>query len=85
MATLWVVPRGAVSVVVMVRWGPRFSCNRVLSSLTLLSCNSLYSSSRLVTLCLSEIALPSSDEFQWGKVSQRLVGADAIVSFLPAQ
>src|ERR1022692_2536833 len=43
----------------------------------------VYSSSRLVTLCLSEIQFPASDEFQWGEVVERLVRPHAVVGCLP--
>src|SRR6266851_6316886 len=43
----------------------------------------LYSSSRLVTLCLSRIRLPSSDKFKWGEVGQGLVWTHTVVGFLP--
>src|SRR5258708_4422450 len=45
--------------------------------------NLLYSSSRLVTLCLSPISFPTGDEFQWGEVGERLVGAHAVVGVFP--
>jgi hypothetical protein len=44
----------------------------------------LYSSSRLVTLCLSPIVFPTGDEFQWSEISERLVRAHAIVGVFPA-
>src|SRR6266849_1781089 len=43
----------------------------------------VYSSSRLVTLCLSRIRLPSSDKFKWGEVGQGLVWTHTVVGFLP--
>src|ERR1700736_997405 len=43
----------------------------------------LYSSSRLVTLCLSGLEFPTSDKFEWSEVSQGLVRTHAIVSFFP--
>ena len=43
----------------------------------------LYSSSRLVTLCLSRIVFPTSDEFQWGEISEGLVRAHAVVGMFP--
>src|SRR5258708_40055115 len=43
----------------------------------------LYSSSRLVTLCLSLISFPTGDEFQWGEVGERLVRAHAVVGVFP--
>src|SRR5258708_29860387 len=43
----------------------------------------LYSSSRLVTLCLSPISFPTGDEFQWGEVGERLVRAHAVVGVFP--
>src|SRR6266403_5198696 len=45
---------------------------------------SVYSSSRLVTLCLSEVVFPTGDKFQWGDVGEGLVWSDAVVGFLPA-
>jgi len=45
----------------------------------------VYSSSRLVTLCLSGIRLPSSDEFKGGEIGQRLVWSHAVVGVFPAQ
>ena len=44
----------------------------------------LYSSSRLVTLCLSPKEFPTGDEFEWGEVGERLVGAHAVVGVFPA-
>src|SRR6267143_6085474 len=49
------------------------------------SVNRVYSSSRLVTLCLSEVAFPLSDELEWSEVGQRLMRAHAVVGFLPAE
>src|SRR5579859_6273556 len=46
-------------------------------------CKELYSSSRLVTLCLSSVVFPAGDEFQWGEVGERLVRADAVVGVFP--
>ena len=43
----------------------------------------VYSSSRLVTLCLRPIVFPTSDEFQWSEVSEGLVRAHAVVGVLP--
>jgi len=43
----------------------------------------LYSSSRLVTLCLSSFVFPAGDEFQWGEVGEGLVWADGVVDLLP--
>ncbi len=43
----------------------------------------LYSSSRLVTPCLSPIVFPAGDELQWGEVGEGLVGAHAVVSVFP--
>ena len=43
----------------------------------------LYSSSRLVTLCLSPTEFPTGDEFQWGEVGERLVGSHAVVGMFP--
>src|SRR5258705_2467750 len=40
----------------------------------------MYSSSRLVTLCLSPLEFPAGDEFQWREVGCRLVPADAVVA-----
>src|SRR5882762_7933532 len=45
--------------------------------------NNLYSSSRLVTLCLSRIRLPSSEKFERGEVGQGLKGPYAVVGFFP--
>jgi predicted permease len=45
--------------------------------------NKVYSSSRLVTLCLSPIVFPTSDEFQWGEVGEGLVRAHAVVGMFP--
>jgi hypothetical protein len=42
----------------------------------------MYSSSRLVTLCLSPF--PTGDEFGWGEVGKKLVRAHAVVGVLPA-
>src|SRR5579859_1439810 len=42
-----------------------------------------YSSSRLVTLCLSPFVFPAGDEFQWGEVGERLMGAHAVVGVFP--
>src|SRR5258708_33753738 len=44
----------------------------------------VYSSSRLVPLCLSPILFPSSDKFQWSLVGEGLWRTDAVVSLLPA-
>jgi hypothetical protein len=44
----------------------------------------MYSSSRLVTLCLSPLEFPTGDEFEWGEVGQGLMGTDAVVGVLPA-
>src|SRR5438132_13603324 len=46
-------------------------------------CESMYSSSRLVTLCLSPMEFPTGDEFQWGEVGERLVRAHAVVGVFP--
>jgi hypothetical protein len=46
--------------------------------------NSLYSSSRLVTLCLSPMEFPTGDEFQWGEVGEGLVRAHTVVGMFPA-
>ena len=43
----------------------------------------MYSSSRLVTLCLSPLEFPAGDEFQWREVGERLVRADAVVGVFP--
>ncbi len=43
----------------------------------------LYSSSRLVTLCLSPLEFPTVDEFQWGEVGERLVGSHAVIGVFP--
>jgi len=51
--------------------------------LTYTRVKTLYSSSRLVTLCLSPISFPTGDEFQWGEVGERLVGAHAVVGVFP--
>src|SRR6266699_693286 len=45
----------------------------------------LYSSSRLVTLCLSWVVFPTGDEFQWGEVGERLMRAHAVVGVLPTE
>ena len=45
----------------------------------------VYSSSRLVTLCLSLVAFPAGDEFQRSEIGQRLVWANAVIDFLPAE
>src|SRR6266481_8856055 len=45
----------------------------------------MYSSSRLVTLCLSEVVFPLGDELEWSEVGQRLMWAHAVVGFLPAE
>src|SRR5260370_12063555 len=45
----------------------------------------VYSSSRLVTLCLSLVAFPLGDELEWSEVGQRLMRAHTVVGFLPAQ
>src|SRR6266478_2312584 len=45
----------------------------------------VYSSSRLVTLCLSEVAFPLGDELEWSEIGQRLMWAHAVVGFLPAE
>src|SRR5258708_36382002 len=62
--------RGNVHNYLIVRW---FSVFR----------NCVYSSSRLVTLCLSPISFPTGDEFQWGEVGERLVRAHAVVGVFP--
>ena len=46
-------------------------------------CKSVYSSSRLVTLCLSPMEFPTGDEFQWGEVGERLVGSHAVIDVFP--
>src|SRR5712672_2143380 len=43
----------------------------------------LYSSSRLVTLCLSRIRLQSSEKFERGEVGEGLMGPYAVVGFFP--
>src|SRR5882762_11148923 len=43
----------------------------------------VYSSSRLVTLRLSEVVFPTGDRFQWSEVGKRLVWSDVVVNFLP--
>src|SRR5467141_2552168 len=43
----------------------------------------MYSSSRLVTLRLSEVVFPTGDKFQWSEVGKRLVWSDVVVGFLP--
>src|SRR6266700_769826 len=47
--------------------------------------NFVYSSSRLVTLCLSWVVFPTGDEFQWGEVGERLMRAHAVVGVLPTE
>src|SRR6267154_578724 len=44
----------------------------------------LYSSSRLVTLCLSRVRLPASEKFERGEIGEGLMGPYAVVGFLPA-
>src|SRR5256885_1995289 len=44
----------------------------------------VYSSSRLVTLCLSRIRFPSSEKFEGSEVGEGLMGPYAVVGFLPA-
>src|SRR5712672_4613320 len=46
--------------------------------------DSLYSSSRLVTLCLSRVCLPASEKFERGEVGEGLMGPYTVVGFLPA-
>src|SRR5712692_6710566 len=43
----------------------------------------MYSSSRLVTLCLSPMEFPTGDEFQWGEVGERLEGSHAVIDVFP--
>ena len=43
----------------------------------------MYSSSRLVTLCLSPMEFPSGDEFQRSEVGEGLVRAHAVVGMFP--
>lgn len=43
----------------------------------------MYSSRRLVTLCLWPMFFPTGDEFQWGEVGQGLVRAHAVVGMFP--
>src|SRR5207245_9127826 len=43
----------------------------------------VYSSSRLVTLCLSPMKFPTGDEFQRSEVGERLVRAHAVVGVFP--
>src|SRR5712671_7365879 len=45
---------------------------------------SVYSSSRLVTLCLSRVRLPASEKFERGEVGEGLMGPYTVVGFLPA-
>src|SRR6267142_2068059 len=45
--------------------------------------NALYSSSRLVTLCLSRVRLPASEKFERGEVGEGLMGPYAVVGFFP--
>src|SRR5580704_8247219 len=47
------------------------------------SVTALYSSSRLVTLCLSWVVFPVGDEFQRGEVGEGLVRAHAVVGVFP--
>src|SRR5882762_1259308 len=44
----------------------------------------VYSSSRLVTLCLSRVRLPASEKFERGEIGEGLMGPYAVVGFLPA-
>src|SRR5712692_3166633 len=46
-------------------------------------CKSVYSSSRLVTLCLSPMEFPTGDEFQRSEVGERLVGSHAVIDVFP--
>jgi hypothetical protein len=45
----------------------------------------MYSSSRLVTLCLSVVVFPPAYEFEWGEVGEGLVWTDAVVGSLPEE
>jgi hypothetical protein len=43
----------------------------------------MYSSSRLVTLCLSVRSFPPVQEFEWGEVGQGRMGPDVVVGVFP--
>src|SRR6266403_4258790 len=46
--------------------------------------HTMYSSSRLVTLCLSRVRLPASEKFERGEIGEGLMGPYTVVGFLPA-